>query len=503
MDGYQAAKIIKSRQARFVPIIFMTAMKDESSLVKCIEAGGDDFITKPYSNTLLNSKINSMLRISGLYEKIENKNKEIQESHLILQQEMTVTKKLFKKIIRNDMRGEKTGLNYSLSPMTMFNGDLILAERNQTNGLDILVGDFTGHGLSAAIGAIPVSDIFHTMTQKCFNFTETLNEINIKLIDLMPTHMFMACTYIHIDRSNNVLSLVSCGLPDVYLYRNGEIIRVFKSKNLPLGINNMDSSQLEVEMEPLEYGDRLYVATDGIMEAANDQEQMYGLNRLLKVFAENTQSVNLFNSILDDCRQFCAGAAQTDDITLLEYCHQKNVEYKTDVEYVKHREPADWAMQFSLDIQSLRQFDVLPYIMQGVNQLQPLNCGRTSVHTVLAEMFANALDHGVLKLDSSIKDTPQGYMEYYKEKKNRLETATEGNIQISLKHELNDKGGRLSMYVVDSGEGYDYKDIDVDKNKFSGRGLKLVSSLCTDMKILGKGNSIMAYYDWEKHSRKQ
>lgn len=499
MDGYQAAKIIKSRQTRFVPIIFLTAMTDESALAKCIEAGGDDFLTKPYNHVILSSKIDSMLRISSLYQKIEEKNNKIQESNLLMQQEMNISKKLFDKIISNDMRGETTGLNYSMSPMSMFNGDIIVAEKNQTNGLNFLVGDFTGHGLSAAIGAIPVTDVFHSMTQKCFEFTEILFEANEKLIDLLPTQMFMAGALASIDRSNNIISIVNCGLPDIYLYRDNKIAHTFKSKNIPLGISHLSTFQFEVEMEPLKFGDRLYMATDGVMEATTESGGMFGLKRLLDIFENNTESNKLFESILNGVADFCAGAAQTDDITLLEFCHLEEVEYKRDIEYSnEHREPSDWSMQFCLDIKSLRQFDVLPYIMQSVNQLQPLENGRTSAHTVLTEMFANALDHGVLKLDSSMKDTPQGYMDYYKEKHKRLESMQDGYIQITLRNELNDNGGgRLSMYVTDSGEGFDFSTDELkSKNQYSGRGLKLITTLCTDMKILGIGNSVMAYYDW-------
>ena len=498
MDGYQAAKIIKSRQTNFIPIIFLTAMTDEAALAKCIDSGGDDFLTKPFNHTLLNAKIDSMLRIAGLYKNIADQNLEIMEKNLQVEQEMVVTKKLFEKIIHNDLRGDKTGLHYSMSPMSMFNGDLILAERNQTSGFDVLIADFTGHGLSAAIGALPVSDVFHSMTQKCFSFTDMLAEANSKLIELLPTHMFMASGLINVDRSNNVLSVINAGLPDMYLYRNGQIVHTFKSKNIPLGISKLSSSQFEIEMQTLEYGDRLFAATDGIMEANNPDGEMYGLERLLGIFENNQSSETLFNDILTSCSEFCEGAEQTDDITLLEVCHLDNIEYTSDREFEnEQRLASDWAIQFSLDIKSLRQFDVLPYIMQAVNQLQPLESGRTSVHTVLTEMFANALDHGVLKLDSSMKNTPQGYMDFYQEKQKRLESMEEGNIQISLRHELNgESGGRLSLHLMDSGDGYDFKNVDIDKNQYSGRGLKLVSSLCTQIKVLGKGNSVMAYYDW-------
>ncbi len=498
MDGYEAARIIKKSHSRFIPIIFLTAMTDESALAKCIESGGDDFLTKPFNHVLLNSKIDSMLRIATLYKNIEDQSQEIKEQNLLVQQEMQLTKKIFSKIIDNDLRGDKTGLHYSMSPMSMFNGDLILAEQNQTNGLDVLIGDFTGHGLSAAIGALPVSDVFRSMTQKGFEFTNMLVEANKKLIELLPTHMFMATGLINVDRSNNVLSVVNAGLPDMYLYRKGEIVHTFKSKNIPLGISNLLPSQFEVEMQTLEFGDRLIASTDGVMEANNPKNEMFGLPRFLKIFEGNTNPDKLFDSILVECSRFCEGAAQTDDITLLEVCHLENVEYSTNKRLLNaHKEASDWSLEFTLDIKSLRQLDVLPYIMQAVDQLLPLESGRTKVHTVLTEMFANALDHGVLKLDSSMKDSPQGYMDFYQEKQKRLESLEEGHIQISLRHELDGSGGgRLTLHLMDSGDGYDYKNQNIKKNNYSGRGIKLVTSLCTDMHILGKGNSVMAYYDW-------
>lgn len=501
MDGYTTASIIKQRVKRFIPIIFLTAKTDEASLVKCIEAGGDDFLIKPFNYLLLTAKLNSLLRIVSLYQDIEEKNRSIQQHNLQMMQEMNVTKKVFEKVSKNDMRGPHTGLKYAMSPMSMFNGDVIMAEKNQTSGLDLMIADFTGHGLSAAIGAIPIADVFHTMTRKCFLFTDVLAEANNKLIDLLPTQMFMAAVMLSVDRSNNILSVVNAGLPDVYLYRNNEIMRCFKSQNIPLGISKMSSSQFEVEMQPLEYGDRLYVFTDGVMEAANPQGEMFGRNRVLDAFSEDIPGDDLFDSILARCAEFSDGAEQTDDITLLELCHQPQVSYPHSAEFSNEvREPSNWSLQFDLDIKSLRQFDALPYIMQAVNNLQPLQSGRTRLHTILTEMFANALDHGLLKLDSSMKDSPQGYMAFYQEKQRRLEQADEGSINISLEHTLQEdgRGGRLTLTVVDSGDGYDYRALDLgNNNAYSGRGLKLVSSLCTEMKILGKGNVITALYDWQ------
>ena len=72
MDGYQAAiQIRKITTGRFIPIIFLTALTDDNDLTRCIEAGGDDFLSKPYTPAILNAKIMAMDRIRHLYGELE------------------------------------------------------------------------------------------------------------------------------------------------------------------------------------------------------------------------------------------------------------------------------------------------------------------------------------------------------------------------------------------------------------------------------------------------
>ena len=59
---------------------------------------------------------------------------------------------------------------------------------------------------------------------------------------------------------------------------------------------------------------------------------------------------------------------------------------------------------------------------------------RERIYMVLAELFFNALDHGLLKLDSRLKETPQGFGEYYSQRTKRLADLQEGRIEIKLSH---------------------------------------------------------------------
>jgi CheY-like chemotaxis protein len=502
MDGYEAARIIKSESRTFVPIIFLTAMTDEEALVDCIDAGGDDFLTKPYNHVLLRAKIDSMLRIRSLYQQIEKQNQELNRHNLRIEQEVNIAKKVFGNLLSNTVSREKTGLRYSMSSMSIFNGDMILAERNQSDGLDILISDFTGHGLSAAIGSIPVSDVFYTMTKKGFSSAETLAEANNKLLKLLPTQMFMAAAHISVDRINNVVTVINCGLPDLYLWRNGKVIKEFGSQNIPLGIARQSSEGYQIDMSGIEYGDRIFACTDGIMEAENSEGQFYGKQRMLDSMTGAAQEELIFDTILDDCKAYAGEAEQTDDITLLELYHQERVEYADATQTNQDLKPSSWTIQFTLDIQSLRNFDLLPYIMHGVNGLRSIPNSRSTVHTIVTEIYANALDHGILKLDSSMKSTPDGYMEFYQEKNRRLESYQEGEIELTLSHEPGENGGgRLTIRMVDSGDGFDFSKLNKDMSAnsgFSGRGFGLISQLCKTVEYQGSGNTLVAVYEWEQ-----
>lgn len=70
MDGFEAARQIRSQASeRWIPIIFLSAMDREQNLVAGIEAGGDDFMSKPINFVLIEAKMHSMQRMMQLQRK--------------------------------------------------------------------------------------------------------------------------------------------------------------------------------------------------------------------------------------------------------------------------------------------------------------------------------------------------------------------------------------------------------------------------------------------------
>ncbi len=76
MDGLELCRQLKAApQTRFVPVIIVTALDSEDEKLKAIEAGADDFVTKPYNSTVLLTRVRSLLRLKKLHDDLESRNR--------------------------------------------------------------------------------------------------------------------------------------------------------------------------------------------------------------------------------------------------------------------------------------------------------------------------------------------------------------------------------------------------------------------------------------------
>ncbi|NTU59957.1 MAG: SpoIIE family protein phosphatase, partial [Deltaproteobacteria bacterium] len=126
-----------------------------------------------------------------LYNALYAERRELAYYRDMMEREQAVAKTLFESVARNEALGTPN-IRYVLSPMSMFNGDVLFSARTPAGDLHILLGDFTGHGLAASIGALPASDIFYAMAAKGFDLPAIAAEINARLVRLLPTGMFCA-----------------------------------------------------------------------------------------------------------------------------------------------------------------------------------------------------------------------------------------------------------------------------------------------------------------------
>jgi len=509
LDGYQATELIKAMSGDvFVPVIFLTANSDIDSMVKSVEAGGDDFLAKPYNRIQLQTRINALMRIRELYSTVRQQRNELILHQKRLERERQMAKRLFANIIHTGSL-DQPNIKYLLSPMSLFSGDILLAAPKPSGGVHVILGDFTGHGLAAATGALPVSSIFYGMTAKGYSIAEIVTEINTRLKTILPVDMFLAACLIDIDTTTHTLTVWNGGLPPLVVYaaRQLAVSQRIPSQHLPLGIIDGESFSRRVEVVGIQQGDRIYICSDGVLETQNQQGEMFGRDRFAALFEAGLAPQVLFDTILDRLSDFQAGSLQQDDVTLLEICYDQSLLEQRGATIEEEEggrgrlsaTPSSWGLTLTLTADLLKVLDPLPLLIQTLMDLQGFRGQRQQLYTVFSELYSNALEHGLLKLDSSLKANASGFVEYYQAREQRLAVLSEGEIRIDIRHQPDAGGGRLTITFEDTGDGFDIDSalLPLTENLgHAGRGIQLLRSICDEVTFLGSGNRVQAVYRW-------
>ncbi len=511
MDGYEATRRIKALAGdHFVPVIFLTAMSDEKALARCVEVGGDDFLAKPYSFTVLSAKVTAMERIHALHQSTR-------AIYSRMQRDQEIAEQVFSSAVVAD-NVALDQIRSLLKPASVFSGDLMLTAFAPSHDLHVLLGDFTGHGLAAALGALPTSEVFRTMTAKGFSPHQILFAINNKLNALLPTGMFLAAQFLKVDSQLDHITLINCGMPDCFLISGAErrIKHPFGSHTLPLGISPDISYKAETRYIPIDQGDTILLVTDGVTEARNPAGEFFGKRRLIDAITGCRDDGFLIDRLARELERFCEKAPQDDDISAVEIPlipallpgwdtdDRQTSGSEVELPAALHAQGEADNVEFNLTLRGtqLRHADPVPILINYILETAGLHGHRRPLFTILTELYVNALDHGILQLDSALKQGDDGFSRYFRQRELRLHSLTEGEISIGLRiHPLN-HGGFMVIRVEDSGRGFDIAGPSGDpvpESLYSGRGILLVRSLCKQLRYTAPGNKVEALFVWSDH----
>ncbi|MCY1275564.1 Chemotaxis response regulator protein-glutamate methylesterase [compost metagenome] len=500
MDGFEAARRIKQLAGEsLVPIIFLTSLTENEALVRCLDAGGDDFLAKPYNRVILDAKIKALDRLRRLQDTVLQQRDLIARHNEHLLTEQRVAKAVFDKVAHSGCLSAPN-IRYLQSPYALFNGDLLLAAYKPSGGMHVLLGDFTGHGLPAAIGAMPLAEVFYGMTAKGYAMADILREMNAKLKRILPVGVFCCATFLNLSFQRRMVEVWNGGLPDGYLRRaaTGELLPLV-SRHLPLGVRDQGSFSAHFESYPIETGDCILLVSDGVLETRNDNDETFGDERLRAVFDANSDGNRLFDEIQLALSAF-RGHAQ-DDVSMIEIRMLDESTERAKLAFTDSGQssPLDWSASFEFRAQTLKRFNPLPFLLQLLLEVQGLRDQGGALYTVLAELYSNALEHGVLGLDSSLKSNAEGFARYYRERGERLASLEAGYVRFNLQLVPEGRGGRLLIQVEDSGEGFDLDAVlarQPSMESFCGRGLSLVKHLSARCEPADNGKGIHVEFRW-------
>ncbi|MCA1905919.1 MAG: PP2C family protein-serine/threonine phosphatase, partial [Desulfarculus sp.] len=186
--------------------------------------------------------------------------------------------------------------------------------------LGLVVADVSGKGVPAALFMTVARTLIKNSGIHHADPVRALSEVNAEIVPDNEMCMFVTVFYGVYELSTGILRFVSAGHPAPLLRRaDGSTTQLPKLRGMALGI--MDDLDLEVGEVRLEVGDSLLAFTDGLDEAVNHQDEMFGIERASQ-WLSRTQPDSapvLLDGLIDYWKQFTGDLDQFDDLTLLTF----------------------------------------------------------------------------------------------------------------------------------------------------------------------------------------
>lgn len=248
--------------------------------------------------------------------------KQTKESHdkAEIEKELSIASNIQKSVLKPfQTEREYAGCNmYAMSRSARFVGGDLYDYDIHNGKLAFCIGDVSGKGSTASLIMFSVINLFRHKAHLTDDPAEIMRDINYIHALRNPTCIFTTMFVGVYDPETNIVNYSCAGHnPPIIMRKNGNAEYLPMQSGIPLGID--EDVEYTDEQFTLDKGDMLVLYTDGITEAANKQEQLYGEDKTLE-FAKEHHQMNpqeFSNALLTDIAKFVDGAEQSDDITLM------------------------------------------------------------------------------------------------------------------------------------------------------------------------------------------
>jgi serine phosphatase RsbU (regulator of sigma subunit) len=335
MDGFQVMERLKEIEGDgYLPVLAITAQPAHK--LHALAAGARDFVSKPFEMAELQSRVRNLIEVRLLHlatkqysKMLEKTVRELEASREVIrlktleeqkrsEEELTVAQEtqesLLPRVLPNlgDYR-----LHAFNSPTRYVGGDFYDFVPLGSGEWVGVLADVSGKGIPAALLSSMVLGALNMEFQSGTRPGEVLNRINRLLCEKSLPYQFVTL-FLFFLGPGGAGKFVNAGHNPAYLYHSATgQIDVLVSGHYFLG--TFDFATYESSPLHLDKGDILVVYSDGLTDAENRREEMFGETRLQEIVRQEAGagSQALERRLLTEIEEFTEGTPQTDDITFV------------------------------------------------------------------------------------------------------------------------------------------------------------------------------------------
>ncbi len=297
LSGLDLCRRIRSANLdHYVYVILCTAKSDKAELVEGMEAGADDFLSKPIAAAEFRVRIRAGERILTLERGLAERNRQLATAYKLIEEDLQSAAWMQSNLLpARILSAEGIACRWYFRPSSYIAGDTLNFFPLGGGKVGFYVLDVSGHGVPAAMLSVTLSMVlapaatFGSPLKRLNSATgefeamdpdEAIRELNRRFQTTDDRYFTMI--YGVVDTGSRRLKLGQAGHPNPLLMTADGKVSVLGTGGMPVGLwPDIDFDLIDVSFGP---GDRLFLYSDGVSECANSRDNMYGDDRVMKYF---------------------------------------------------------------------------------------------------------------------------------------------------------------------------------------------------------------------------
>ncbi len=317
MDGIEVCRHLRAESSLpFMPIIIVTAKTDSKDVVAGLEAGADEYLTKPVNHAALVARVKSMLRIKLLHDTV------IEQSAQLQGQLKTATK--IQSLFWPDIPDLDGGSHIwaAAIPAAYVSGDLYDVIPLPDGSLLAYVADVSDKGVPAALVMAALSTKIRSEARNQYEIDALLQVVNNSTYNLASEEGFFATIVLvrYWPQSGNMQLSIGGHIPPLWIAKN-HIRNLPPLNGISMGVTQ--DAPYEKKEILLSRGESILLFTDGVIEAENEDNELFGNERLVG-FIKDAKGPPWGKGLLEFLSNWRGNSSASDDLTILEIWRDEN-----------------------------------------------------------------------------------------------------------------------------------------------------------------------------------
>ena len=323
IDGYEVCRQLKANpETRDIPVIFLTAKGETADEARGFKLGAADYILKPVNPPLLKARIKTHLALKQNMDELQVAYTVINKQKERMQTELNIGRDIQMSMVPDTFPAfpehKEFDIHALLQPALEIGGDFYDYFFIDHDKLCVCVGDVSGKGVPAALFMAVTKTMIKSTATEDHSTASIATRVNEEISQDNPSSMFITLFIGVLDIKSGEFSYTNAGHPYPYVKRASGEVDVLKPVHGPV-IGAIGGVAYKEDCMQLGKQDQILIFTDGITEAMDVDDHLYGEQRVIDHLRSTpTEGLDaLVTGTLNSVEHFAGDAPQADDITIL------------------------------------------------------------------------------------------------------------------------------------------------------------------------------------------